>query len=68
LGASAALVAEGAREAGMPAESIRIETSHESISQSLRERLVKGDCILVKGSRAAAMERVFDGLAIEENR
>jgi UDP-N-acetylmuramoyl-tripeptide--D-alanyl-D-alanine ligase len=67
LGASAELVAEGARAAGMPADAIHVEASHEAIGEALRARVSKGDCILVKGSRAAAMERVISALSPEEN-
>jgi UDP-N-acetylmuramoyl-tripeptide--D-alanyl-D-alanine ligase len=68
IGASAQLVAEGAREAGMRSDSIHVETSHEAIAQALRQRLSKGDCVLVKGSRAAAMERVIQVLSAEDDR
>ena len=67
LGASAELVADGAREAGLAAERIHVEASHEAIAHALGERLAKGDCVLVKGSRAAAMERVISALeAVKE--
>jgi len=67
LGASAERVAEGARAAGMPPDSIHVEASHEAIAEALRERISKGDCILVKGSRAAAMERVIPALSGEDD-
>jgi UDP-N-acetylmuramoyl-tripeptide--D-alanyl-D-alanine ligase len=66
LGASAELIAEGARAAGQPADSIHIEGTHEAIGAALREQVSKGDCILIKGSRAAAMERVIPALSPED--
>lgn len=68
LGASAELVAEGASAAGMSREIVQIAASHDAIAASLRERLSKGDCVLVKGSRAAAMERVIEALSAEDDR
>ena len=68
LGASAELVAEGARSAGMPRDRIHIGSSHETLAETLRRRLSKGDRILVKGSRAAAMERVISALEAQEDR
>jgi len=62
LGASAEIVAAGARAAGLPSERIHVERDHETIAARLRERLGKGDRILVKGSRAARMERVIEAL------
>jgi UDP-N-acetylmuramoyl-tripeptide--D-alanyl-D-alanine ligase len=67
LGASAEMVAEGAHAAGMSSDSIHVEASHEEIAEALRERISKGDCILVKGSRAAAMERVITDLSPEDD-
>lgn len=67
LGASAALVGEGARNAGMSSGSIHIETTHEAIGIALRDRVSKGDCILIKGSRAAAMERVVPALCHKDD-
>ena len=62
LGASAEIIAAGAREAGLPANRIHVESSHEAIAEKLGERLGKGDRLLVKGSRAARMERVLAAL------
>lgn len=67
LGASAEIVAAGARAAGLPSERIHVERDHETIAARLRERLAKGDRILVKGSRAARMERVIEALIPDES-
>ena len=66
LGDSAELVAEGARSAGMTTDAIHVASSHASIGATLRTILAKGDCILIKGSRAAAMERVIPALHAED--
>jgi len=68
LGASAELVAQGAREAGLEAHRIHVETSHEAIAERLREQLGKNDRVLVKGSRAARMERVIEALSRHTDR
>jgi UDP-N-acetylmuramoyl-tripeptide--D-alanyl-D-alanine ligase len=62
LGASAEIVAAGARAAGLPSARIHVERDPETIAARLRERLGKGDRILIKGSRAARMERVIEAL------
>ena len=66
-GASAERIAEGAQAAGLAKQKIHIEGSHAGIASALSGRLAKGDCVLVKGSRAAAMERVIQALEAEEN-
>jgi UDP-N-acetylmuramoyl-tripeptide--D-alanyl-D-alanine ligase len=68
LGGSADIVAAGARDAGMDPSKIHLETSHESAARALRSRLRKGDSLLVKGSRAATMERVLAALETKESR
>jgi len=54
-------LAEGAISAGMESKDIFLG-SHEAILDDLRGRLTPGDWILVKGSRAMAMERVVEGI------
>jgi UDP-N-acetylmuramoyl-tripeptide--D-alanyl-D-alanine ligase len=67
LAPAAALIAEGARDAGMPADRIHEGADHTALAVALRARLGKGDCVLVKGSRAARMERVIDALEEGQN-
>ena len=62
IGPSAAIVAEGAIESGMAASRIHLENDHESIVRMLRKDITKGDRILIKGSRAAQMERIAQAL------
>ena len=62
IGPMAELVAEGAREMGLAADRIHVEDDHDSLARSLRARIAKGDRILVKGSRAARMERIIEAL------
>jgi UDP-N-acetylmuramoyl-tripeptide--D-alanyl-D-alanine ligase len=64
LGAMAGFVAAGAREGGLPAERIVIADSHAAILDDLRRTATKGDCILVKGSRALRMEIVAEGIRL----
>jgi UDP-N-acetylmuramoyl-tripeptide--D-alanyl-D-alanine ligase len=66
LGDSAERVAAGARESGLASDRIYLEASHEAIAEKLRDRLGKGDLVLIKGSRAARMERVIAGLEADE--
>lgn len=60
LGDLAERSAEAAREAGLDAGRIVIGPDHEALARALSERLGKGDRVLVKGSRAARMERVIE--------
>ncbi len=68
MGPSAESVAAGARSAGLPSDRVWLEASHESIARRLRRLAAKGDCVLVKGSRAAAMEKVISALEAEDDR
>ena len=60
LGPSADLIAKGARESGLVESRIHIEENHASLAHTLQTQLSKGDRVLVKGSRAARMERVIE--------
>ena len=62
LGAQASLVRKGALGAGMKAERVVIGESHADIAQQLGRRLKSGDCVLFKGSRGMAMEKILDQL------
>jgi len=54
-------VAAGAVEAYMKTENVMIG-AHEEILADLKKRIVSGDWVLVKGSRAAEMEKIVSGL------
>ena len=68
LGDGAEQYREGAREAGMSDDAIRIFSSHEEMAQALRENAQPGDALLFKGSRYWAMEKVLAGFfSAQEN-
>jgi UDP-N-acetylmuramoyl-tripeptide--D-alanyl-D-alanine ligase len=64
VGSMAEHVAAGAAEAGLSKERIHLAEDHGALARKLGELIGKGDLILVKGSRAARMERIIE--AIEE--
>ena len=65
LGDASSIVADAARSAGLGDDRILEAKDHAEIARALRARLGKGDRVLVKGSRAAAMERVIEALEEE---
>lgn len=60
FGEYAARVAEGAFKGGLDKNSVFVCKSHAEIARNLVNLSVSGDVILVKGSRAVAMEKVLD--------
>jgi UDP-N-acetylmuramoyl-tripeptide--D-alanyl-D-alanine ligase len=58
LGEMARKMAKGAREAGLPEESVIVARDHDEISRDLLAWVKPGDCVLFKGSRGMRMERV----------
>jgi UDP-N-acetylmuramoyl-tripeptide--D-alanyl-D-alanine ligase len=62
LGASAGIIADGAREAGLPPEEIFVAKSHADILADLAGRLGHGEFLLIKGSRGMKMETVAEGI------
>ena len=62
LGERATLVAEEARKAGL--KEAKTASSHAEVVAWLESHLRQGDYILVKGSRAMAMEQIVDGLRV----
>lgn len=61
-GQYAAQVAAGARSAGMPAERVIDVATVEDALPELPRRLHYGDVVLLKGSRALALERMLETL------
>jgi len=59
LGRFARDTRQGALAAGMERSSVHVARSHRKLGSALRDELRKGDWVLVKGSRGAAMEKVF---------
>lgn len=51
-------VADGAMQAGMPVEVIRLSNNHEEIARDMLENLTEGDLVLLKGSRGMQMEKI----------
>ncbi len=62
LGNFAKEVAAGAREAGLAAERIRVVQNHQDALAILRNWLVPGCRVLVKGSRGMRMEKISTAL------
>jgi UDP-N-acetylmuramoyl-tripeptide--D-alanyl-D-alanine ligase len=55
-------LAAGAVEGGMSRDHVVVATDQEELAKRLRALLRKGDAVLLKGSRAAQMERVLEKL------
>jgi UDP-N-acetylmuramoyl-tripeptide--D-alanyl-D-alanine ligase len=68
LGERAGSYAKGARKAGMESDRIHEVRDHAEAGRIVRELTGPEDWILVKGSRAARMERVVELLSSEEAR
>ncbi|MBU0513557.1 MAG: UDP-N-acetylmuramoyl-tripeptide--D-alanyl-D-alanine ligase [Proteobacteria bacterium] len=58
LGGWAEEVAAGARESGLSRNGVNILADHDQLADRLKRELAPGDTVLVKGSRATAMDRV----------
>jgi UDP-N-acetylmuramoyl-tripeptide--D-alanyl-D-alanine ligase len=62
MGEMAEMVAQGARQGGLPHGQVIVADSHEEILADLRTSAAAGDFILVKGSRGMAMDSIAEGI------
>ncbi|MEW6623139.1 MAG: UDP-N-acetylmuramoyl-tripeptide--D-alanyl-D-alanine ligase [Bacillota bacterium] len=62
VGKLASIIAEGAKDAGMARDRIHVFYDKADVIEFLKNNVSKGDCLLVKGSRAARMEDIVQGL------
>ncbi len=62
VGELGALIAEGAREAGWPAERIIVAAGVEDAAAELQARTGAGDAVLLKASRGERLERVLEAI------
>ncbi|MDY7033735.1 MAG: UDP-N-acetylmuramoyl-tripeptide--D-alanyl-D-alanine ligase [Thermodesulfobacteriota bacterium] len=60
LGQDSVNIARGASEMGMDSKNIYLGKGHQDIVTKMNAILCKGDCVLVKGSRAMKMERILE--------
>ena len=65
LGRFARDIRQGAVGAGMAPAAVRVARSHRKLGSALRTVVRKGDWLLVKGSRGAAMEKVLAAMKDE---
>ncbi|HJR61561.1 MAG TPA: UDP-N-acetylmuramoyl-tripeptide--D-alanyl-D-alanine ligase, partial [Vicinamibacterales bacterium] len=64
-GAAAGELADSARAAGMPAQSVALLPSREEAIDEVLRRVRPGDLVLVKGSRGIGLDAVVDRLKAE---
>ena len=64
VGESAALIAEAAREAGMPPERVSLHTDSAAAAPVVAGSVADGDLVLLKGSRAVGLERIAQAIAL----
>lgn len=62
VGEAARGIAEGAIAAGMSESSVRSFDAHDAAAEAADQALNDGDWVLVKGSRAARMEKIVEAL------
>ena len=67
LGDNAKWIAEGAKSVGMSPDSVFSFDDIDSLNKSLDAFIKKGDTVLVKASRAMALERVTEFLSNRQN-
>jgi UDP-N-acetylmuramoyl-tripeptide--D-alanyl-D-alanine ligase len=65
VGAEAAAIADGARDAGLDPARVLVVRDREAALDLLRPRLRDGDVVLVKASRGIALDLLVDALTAE---
>jgi UDP-N-acetylmuramoyl-tripeptide--D-alanyl-D-alanine ligase len=68
LGERAEDTAAGAREGGLPPQSVWVVKSHDEAVQLLGDLMRPGDRVLVKGSRGMTMEKICEALRSGDGR
>ncbi|MGE4490838.1 MAG: UDP-N-acetylmuramoyl-tripeptide--D-alanyl-D-alanine ligase [Syntrophotalea sp.] len=68
LGQRAEDTAAGARQGGLPPQSVWVVKNHQEAVSLLQDLLRPGDRVLVKGSRGMTMEKICDGLRAKDGR
>jgi UDP-N-acetylmuramoyl-tripeptide--D-alanyl-D-alanine ligase len=66
VGSLAAFAGEKAREFGMEKDHVMTARSHEEATDYLVDNTQSGDCLIFKGSRGSAMEKVIQGLTLKK--
>ena len=67
VGAHAHELVKGAVDAGMRRDQAEVVTSHDEMTNRIREEAKGGDLIFLKGSRKIGLERVVEGLKARLN-
>lgn len=66
VGSLAAIAGEKARKTGMKENHVITTNSHEEAVDYLADNTRSGDCLIFKGSRGSAMEKVIQGLTLKK--
>ncbi len=62
LGPESTMTAQGAVDAGMPAETVFHFTDHQALLDTLLGLIARGDLVLCKGSRGMELEKIIIGV------
>ena len=68
LGPRGRIIADEAREVGLPAEAVVELNDSDEVIVYLRDRIGRGDVVLLKGSRGMRMDRIAPALTVEDPR
>lgn len=67
VGSLAAFAGESAKESGMKKNQVILAKTHQEAIDYLTDNAKSGDCLVFKGSRGSAMEKVIQGLTQRNN-